>query len=187
MTPFEEACKFTASQEGGYVNDPLDRGGATNYGVTQDTYNGFRKRRGLPLQPVSSIMPEEVKAVMLEFWRGGRCDSLPPRIAVAHFDACFHHGPGNAARLLQRAVGAADDGAIGPKTRAAVARVIAATGDGAVLAGMLRERELFCRAIVKTDARQTRFIGGWLNRVSALERHFGVQRMTADTALPARA
>lgn len=176
MTPFEEAAKITATHEGGFADVAGDRGGATNYGVTSSTYTRWRRQQGLPPQPVTMITQEEVTAIKREYWRDGHCDDLPARIAVAHFDACFHHGPGNAARLLQRAVGVTDDGAIGPKTLAAVTRIIAAASDAAVLAGMLRERELFCRQIVRADPTQTKFLNGWVNRVRGLERHFGVVR-----------
>ena len=39
---FERALTFVLRWEGGYVDHPADPGGATNYGVTQRTYDAWR-------------------------------------------------------------------------------------------------------------------------------------------------
>ena len=38
---FETALLFVLKWEGGYVNNKYDKGGATNYGITQNTYNNW--------------------------------------------------------------------------------------------------------------------------------------------------
>ena len=66
---FELALKFLFPAEGGYSNHKNDKGGATNMGVTQYTYDYDRQRVGLPLQNVIKITKEEVKQIYYyEYW-----------------------------------------------------------------------------------------------------------------------
>ena len=43
---FKKALKFVLAREGGYVNNPNDKGGATNKGITQNTYNAYLQSKG---------------------------------------------------------------------------------------------------------------------------------------------
>ena len=52
---FEKAMKFVFSIEGGYSDKKNDRGGKTNYGVTQTTYDEYRKSKNLELESVKNI------------------------------------------------------------------------------------------------------------------------------------
>ncbi|MBE7706425.1 MAG: hypothetical protein E7Z91_04190 [Cyanobacteria bacterium SIG30] len=52
---FEKALQCLFPSEGGYVNDSRDFGGPTNMGVTQNTYNMYRKNQGLPQKDVKQI------------------------------------------------------------------------------------------------------------------------------------
>lgn len=45
--------------EGGYVDNPNDPGGATLNGVTQASYDQWRRSRGLPIMPVRQMEPAE--------------------------------------------------------------------------------------------------------------------------------
>lgn len=42
---FETVMQMVFGSEGGFSNHPKDKGGRTNYGVTQATYNGWRKKK----------------------------------------------------------------------------------------------------------------------------------------------
>ena len=42
---FEKIVQLVFGSEGGFSNHPNDRGGRTNYGVTQSTYNGWRRKK----------------------------------------------------------------------------------------------------------------------------------------------
>ena len=48
MITFQRILPYLLQDEGGYVNDPADRGGATNKGVIQRTYDAYRKGKGMP-------------------------------------------------------------------------------------------------------------------------------------------
>jgi lysozyme family protein len=55
------------------------------------------------------------------YWKPCRCDDLPESIRYDVLDAAVNSGPAQAIKWLQRAVGVADDGVIGPVTLAACA------------------------------------------------------------------
>ena len=45
LTEFEDIIAVVLKHEGGFVDDPDDRGGATNWGVTQKVYETFREEK----------------------------------------------------------------------------------------------------------------------------------------------
>ena len=60
---FKKALKFVLKWEGGYVNNPHDKGGATNKGITQNTYNTWLKSLSLAPRDVKNITQEEVEQI----------------------------------------------------------------------------------------------------------------------------
>jgi uncharacterized protein (TIGR02594 family) len=74
-------------------------------------------------------------------------------------DCCFNRGARGAARILQRAVGAADDGEVGPDTRAALARIAGPE----LLARLRSAREQYERDVAYRDE-SSKFWRGLVNR-----------------------
>jgi lysozyme family protein len=168
VSGFAQALPVILRAEGGYVDDPLDRGGATHYGVTTATYDAWRRSKGLPVRPVRQIERGEVEAIYHEqYWVAGRCDALPWPLSLAHFDACVNHGPRNAWRIMQRALRVQDDGVPGPRTFAA----LQAANPDALTWAWLEARTDFYLRIVGSNPPQQRFLRGWLlHRVLGLHR-----------------
>src|SRR3954462_12326662 len=111
MTRFQECLRFILGREGGYVDDPSDRGGATNQGVTDRTYQSWRKDKGLPPQPVKFMTNEERDGIYFDYyWKPAKCDRLPVPVDIVMFDAWVQHRPTVAAKFLQQAVGVTMDG-----------------------------------------------------------------------------
>lgn len=172
---YTKALPFVLAREGGKVDDPADRGGRTNQGITQKVYDAYRHDAGLAPRDVWTIEPEEVEAIYkVRYWDKVQGDTLcgfHPGIGIATFDCAVNSGPSRAIKHLQTALGVAPDGGLGPKTLAA----LAAAGDyERVLTVMLATRDTFFRSIVAHDPTQARFLKGWLNRVNALRRTVGV-------------
>ena len=164
---FDLCLDLVLGTEGGYVNHKADRGGATNRGVTQAVYDDWRASRGFPRQPVSGISEDEVRAIYLSrYWLLGKCDQMPAPLDYVHFDGCVNHGQKQAAKFLQRALGVADDGVIGPKTLAAVRQDDAAGNIDTVCQDILKQRWGFYNDLASKDPSQKAFLKGWHARVA---------------------
>jgi lysozyme family protein len=99
--------------EGGYVNNPNDPGGATNKGITQGTYNYWRKKNGLPIQSVKNISQSEVEAIYKkDYWDAIRGDDLPSGLDLATFDFAVNSGVGKASKSLEAVLKRPQDGKI---------------------------------------------------------------------------
>lgn len=173
MTAFASALARVLKYEGGFVNNPADRGGATNRGITQATYDAYRDRNHRARQSVQLIAEDEVEDIYFTgYWTAGKCIAIEsggrPELAQVHFDACVNHGLSTAAKLLQRALGVSDDGVIGNETMAA----IAACDETRAIARLLDHRMLFYARIVNANASQHVFMEGWIARAIALRNEF---------------
>lgn len=161
MSRFRIALDIALSFEGGYVNDPADRGGATKWGVTQAVYDAFRRKKGLAPRPVIEMTPEEMQEIyFVGYWETGKCALIPAPLDIAHFDACINHGPVTAWKLMQRAIGVKDDGIPGSKTMEALGQ----WDINQLIWRWLQVRaDFYCR-IVAANPSQAKFIRGWINR-----------------------
>ncbi len=158
---FQASLDFVLAREGGYSADKDDRGGATNRGITQRTFDDWRERQGLPTAPVLVISDDEVRAIYLEqYWRPARCNQLKPELDLVMFDTAVNCGPPQAIKFLQRAVGAKDDGVFGPKTLAAVE----AEDTDETEASVIEQRDAFYKDLADRHPKQRKFLRGWLAR-----------------------
>lgn len=116
MMNFDIAFERLIGHEGGYVNHPEDPGGETNWGVTLRT-----AREAGYTGSMRDLTREQAKEIYrTAYWGRAKAEQYDGAIAFQVFDAAVNHGIGQAIRFLQRAVGVADDGAVGPVTLAAV-------------------------------------------------------------------
>jgi len=124
---YAKALPLVLRHEGGFVNHPKDPGGATNKGVTIGTL----KRLGIDVDgdgdsdivDLRNLRQSDVERVYkLFYWDAVKADQLPSGVDYAVFDFGVNSGPARAAKHLQKVVGAAQDGDIGPKTLALVAK-----------------------------------------------------------------
>lgn len=160
---FQAALAFVLRWEGGFADDPQDHGGATMKGITQSTYDAYRKSLGLRPTFIRDITEAEIDDIYHQlYWVPVRGDDLPADIRLPLFDFAVNAGPTRAIAHLQRILGVEVDGAIGPHTLAAVQ---SASG---LREKLLADREGYYRAIVEHDPTQEKFLKGWLNRVAAV-------------------
>ena len=170
MDRFLEAAQIILGHEGGLVDDPVDKGGRTNLGVTQGTLNGARAiMPGLPEHVDDLTRAQALEIYRRLYWDAAKCDRMPEPVDFLIFDAAINCGVGGAGRQLQRALNAlganlTEDGSIGPRTLAAL--------DAAwksdmwrVIAALLMQRVRWHNDIIGRDRTQLRFIHGWLNRI----------------------
>lgn len=165
-TIFEQAVGFVLKEqiEGGYVNDPRDPGGETNFGISKRSY---------PKLNIKALTRDDAIAIYKrDYWDACKCDELPPEIAVAVFDCAVNQGTGIAPRLLQKALRVTADGIIGPKTLAAAHRADTAELVLDFLSWRLRR--------YAHTANAATFMRGWSKRVLYL-----LNFLTAEIEVPA--
>lgn len=113
---FDQVFDRCMGHEGGYVNHPEDPGAETNWGVTIATAraNGY-------YGAMRSMTRNQAKEIYRKaFYERAKCAQYNSAIGFQVFDAAVNHGIGNAIRILQRAVGVADDGSVGKFTLGAI-------------------------------------------------------------------
>ena len=116
---FQKVMPYIFSEEGGYVNNPADPGGATNMGITIATLSAWEGHRVSPEDVKNLTGATATKIYQTQFWNKIDGDNLPSGIDYAVFDFAVNSGPGRAAKMLQGVLGVPEDGVIGAKTVAA--------------------------------------------------------------------
>lgn len=151
---FETAFRFTIGAEGGYVNDVRDPGGETNWGISKRSYPGV---------DIKSLTLDQAQAIYKrDYWQQASCERMPPKIAIAVFDAAVHHGPKTAIKLLQRALKVADDGEYGRITHG----TLQSRDTNETLELLLSERAIY----LTTCPAWPTYKRGWLKRLFNLAR-----------------
>jgi len=119
---FKDSLERVLVHEGGWADHPEDPGGATMKGVTLAVfrrYYGADKSK----QDLRKISNRRLAHIYRSgYWDKCKCDELPSGVDYAVFDSAVNSGPARGIKWLQGAVGAAQDGSIGPTTLAKVAK-----------------------------------------------------------------
>lgn len=138
-------------------NVPGDKGGLTKYGISQAAF---------PNLDIANLTYNDAVRIYAEgMWVDSKANLLPRPLNALTFDLRVTSGPKNAIRILQRAVGTADDGIWGPKTLAAAEKACSTTPK-MLEATMLftQKRIAYYQAIVQNNSSQAKFLNGWINR-----------------------
>lgn len=160
----DEALKYLLDEEGGWVNNPNDRGGETKWGVTQSVYDKFRTLLKEPTRSVRQIeMPEARQLYDVLYWRAAGCDRLPWPISYLVFDASVNSGINRGIRWAQTGLGLTADSRVGPATVAA-AQTAVEEGDTRKLVAIIQARSKFLTDLIRKSPSQLTFLGGWWNR-----------------------
>jgi len=148
MIDFDTAFDRLISHEGGYVNDPKDPGGETNWGISKRTY---------PHLDIKNLTRNDAKEIYRkDFW--DKLGSAHPAIKFQVFDFAVNSGIFTAIRKLQQAIEVADDGHWGPRS----AERLAAMDLNDVLMRFISVRLLFMTNLSTWD----RFGKGWTRRMA---------------------
>lgn len=125
---FHAAFEKLIGHEGGFQNNPKDRGnwtgGKVGVGVNKGTKYGISAAQ-YPTLDIANLTLEHAKAIYLQdFWGPAGCDAVPDGIRFDLFDTAVNSGYRRAAMLVQKAVGEVADGSIGPRTLQAIGTMI---------------------------------------------------------------
>ena len=148
---FEKIVKEVIEHEGGYVNDPDDRGGETKYGISKKWY---------PEVDIKHLtMDDAVNIYYNDYWIPSKAESLPKEIRSTYFDMCVNMGQGQAVKILQEAINSKktakieEDGVIGSITIKNAVRVSKKR--------LQAYRVLFYARLVGIRPSQEKFYYGW--------------------------
>ena len=158
---FEECLAHVLKHEGGYVDHPKDPGGATNLGATTKVWEEWVGHEVTKDDIRALTVADVAPLYKARYWDKCRCDDLPHGVDFAVFDLAINSGCGRASKFLQAACNVVADGAIGPATLAAVAKM-----NPRELASKICERRLeFLQALPTWET----FGKGWGRRVAETE------------------
>ena len=153
LVNFDDIIEVVLHNEGGYVNDPDDPGGETNFGIA---------KRSHPDVDIANLTKDGAKEIYKEhYWDRNKVEDLPEDLRHIYFDMCVNQGRGRAVKIMQRAANAkgADlvvDGGMGPKTIAAM--------DGVELDRVRAYRVKYYADLVTRKPELEKFYFGWFRR-----------------------
>ena len=164
------------SKEGGFVNHPADKGGPTNFGITQATLSKYLEKV-VTVEEVRALDVETARHIYeLRYYRAPKIDRLPEALQHFAFDCAVNHGPRRAIKFIQEVCNDAGygplvvDGLMGPKTRVQAGACLEELGDWMMVA-LVEERQMFYANIVANNPDQSVFLVGWLNRARSFLPH----------------
>ena len=153
LVKFNEIIEVVLHHEGGYVNDPKDPGGETNFGIA---------KRSRPDVDIKNLTKDGAKEIYKEhYWDKNKVESLPEQLRHIFFDMCVNQGKSRGVKILQRAANAKGknlkvDGGLGPKTIAAM--------DGVELDRVRAYRIKYYADLVTRKPDLEKFYYGWFRR-----------------------
>lgn len=156
---------FILSYEGGYVENKYDGGGATMKGVTlstfQSVYGNDKDRFDL-----KRITDDQWLHIFDKYyWNKCKGDSIESQPVANMLVDWYWHSGNIAIKKMQRLIGCADDGIMGPKTLKAINDY-----DSRKLFDLYkRQRVIYLERIAHINPTQKVFLKGWLRRVEGIQ------------------
>lgn len=163
-------------REGGFVNDPQDGGGATNYGISLKYIRGIGldNNNDGTINEADILLVTKKQAAMLykqDFYYKNHYDILDKNFRAIMLDMAVMSGGARASTLLQETLNdlecrpeLKEDGMVGARTKAALDYCISIYGVAGVMNALTIKRIEFYRAICERRPSQYKFLAGWTNR-----------------------
>lgn len=168
MASFEKFAGKLLNFEGGFVNHPSDRGGATKYGVILSTWKeyGYDKDHDgdVDVQDLKLINTDDAKQIAKKiFWDYFKADEIKNQsIAELISDWGYNSGRTTVAMRVQRLLKLPVDGLFGPLSIAAINKA----NQKELFESIKKDRKAFIAFLVKADPSQEVFYNGWMNRIN---------------------
>lgn len=156
---------FIKKWEGGYANDPDDKGGCTMMGVTIKVYQKYFGK-DKTCDDLKKISEEEWLTIFKDgYWKPWKADEVKNQsIAQLCVDMGWGSGPKTAIKKVQACLGLKADGIVGPKTLAALNQYPSIT----VFRKLWAMRYNWLHQIAKVGNNK-KFLRGWLNRLNDIK------------------
>ncbi len=158
---FESAISEVLLTEGGYVDHPDDRGGPTNYGITQKTLSDFLGHEATK-EEVRSISIDTVRQIYKQnYWDRLKLSYIiDSKLSDVIFDQAVNRGTRRVAEQIQKIVGVKQDGVIGPVTLKAINNM----DSKKMLLEFVKQSQNAYVSIVTNNPSQLVFLSGWIKR-----------------------
>lgn len=177
MANIKILAPFIQSWEGGFANDPDDRGGATMKGITISTYTDYCRRKGKKTPTVADLKritdQEWLDILKTMYWDPWQADNI---LSQGIANICVNWGWGSgvktAIKSVQAALGLKQDGVVGPVTLAALNKSTASYKPVYTFNRIKAERASALLQIAKKGNNE-KFLNGWLRRWES----FGFHRL----------
>lgn len=169
MAEFEPAVEYVLENEGGFVDNPNDAGGATNYGLSLRYLRSFK----FDIDDIKNLTVDKAKEIYKSnFWDGSPFESIKYQILANYiFDMGVQHGIAQAIKLVQRSLWAVyrfsyireclkDDGVMGSKTLDLLNKIDCTS----TLPVIVAVRASYCRFLAEENPKNKEFLNGWLER-----------------------
>jgi lysozyme family protein len=150
---FKRCIRIVLRNEGGYVNNPNDLGGETNFGIAKKFY---------PEEDIKNMTKERATWLFYrDYWSPMKINKLTnPDLVLQVFDFGVNAGIRTSIRMLQRLVEVEDDGIIGPITTGVVN-----SWDESLVNKFKIRRKVYYMNLAAKKPKLEIFLRGWLRRV----------------------
>jgi lysozyme family protein len=158
----------TLNAEGVLSDQISDHGGLTKYGITKPVLAEYRDttENFITSNDIMTLTRDGAIDVYHKlFWLRPKLDALPPELAEEVFDFAVNSGRARAIKALQHAVGALEDGNLGPATVPMVQAACKKVGLRRFCNDYVIARGQFLMRLVEGDPSQLKFLSGWYVRV----------------------
>lgn len=89
---YDYCLREVLKSEGGYTNDPNDKGGPTNFGITLADYRLYINKAGTA-EDVQKMSLDQAKSIYrAKYWGAMKCDDLPSGLDYTVFDYGVNSG-----------------------------------------------------------------------------------------------
>jgi len=157
ISNWDKSFSELIKSEGGFVNNPKDPGGATNWGVTKAVWEAWVKHP-VTVDDMKKLTQEEVKPLYYEkYLKPVKGDELPIGVDFLVFSFGVNAGVGRAVKTLQTSLGTVADGAIGQNTMKKIQEADSKT----LIENFSNAKISFYKSLSTFPT----FGKGWLNRV----------------------
>lgn len=178
---FSTALNILLGNEGGYNDDPDDRGGKTNYGVTHKTYSAWLKKHKLPWADVSKITKDQVKSIYQdEYWNKIGGNNLPEQTAVQLFDFAVNSGAYRSVRYLQMILNAKVTGVFDHETNQKLQEYLTTNSDADLAREVLQNRTQYVAKSFKKGVIHKKYENGLRRRLKHM--HNILEKQTKNQA-----
>ena len=164
MSRYNDIMETVFKWEGGFVDNPFDNGGPTNWGITHKVLAQWRGVSGVTREEVKKLTKEEAADIFsAKYWKRIRGNSFHAPVDLIMMDGAVNHGVPAMSRMLQKTLGIDETGRIGKETIAAVEAYATTSEAIDTLAIKLADARKM-RYITHEDAQH--FLAGWRNRLN---------------------